>query len=90
MMKLVTTAITVWLYMIIAAVAEVYISSLKPGNINVDIVIGIVAAASAVVTALFSMNIRAETTAVKYLFLIPVLLVAVLIITLVLSFPIIS
>ncbi len=76
--------------MVIAAVAEVYISSLKPGNINVDIVIGLIAAAGAVITALFSMNIRAETTAVKYLFLIPVLLVAVLIITLVLSFPIIS
>jgi len=89
-MKVVTTAISVWLYMVVAALAEVYVSSLKPGNINVDIVIGLIAAASAVITALYSMNIRSENTAVKYLFLIPVLLVAVLIITLVLSFPVIS
>lgn len=88
-MKLVTT-VGVWIYMVAAAVLEVLVSKSDPGNINIDIVIGLVAAVSAVVTALFSMNIRQETTAVKYLFLIPVLLVAVLIITLVLSFPVIS
>ena len=88
-MKLVTT-VGVWLYMVAAAVLEVFVSKADPGNINADIVIGLVASASAVITALFSMNIRSETTAVKYLFLIPVLLVAVLIITLVLSVPVIS
>ena len=88
-MKVVTT-VGVWLYMVAAAVAEVLVSKTNPGNINIDILIGIIAAASAVITALYSMNIRAETTAVKYLFLIPVLLVAVLIITLVLSFPVIE
>lgn len=88
-MKLVTT-VGVWIYMVAAAVLEVLVSKSDPGNINIDIVIGLVAAVSAVITALFSMNIRQETTAVKYLFLIPVLLVAVLIITLVLSFPVIS
>jgi hypothetical protein len=36
------------------------------------------------------MNIREESTAVKYLFLVPVLLVGVLIITLLLAFPIIQ
>ncbi len=88
-MKVVTT-VGVWLYMMAAAVLEVLVSKSDPGNINADIAIGLIAAASAVITALFSMNIRQETTAVKYLFLIPVLLVAVLIITLVLSFPVIS
>ena len=34
---------------------------LNPGNINVDIVIGFIAAVSAVITALFSMDIRQET-----------------------------
>jgi hypothetical protein len=86
MMKL-ATAVGVWLYMVVAAVAEVFISKANPGSVNADIVIGIIAAASAVITALFSMGLRSESTAVKYLFLIPVLLVAVLIITLVLSFP---
>ena len=85
-MKL-ATAVGVWLYMVVAAVAEVFISKANPGSVNADIVIGIIAAASAVITALFSMGLRSESTAVKYLFLIPVLLVAVLIITLVLSFP---
>lgn len=88
-MKLATT-VGVWLYMVVAAVAEVLLFRTDPGNINVDIVIGLVAAASAVVTALFSMGLREEGTAIKYLFLIPVLLVAVLIITLVLSFPLIE
>lgn len=88
-MKLAST-VGVWLYMVVAAVLEVILFRSEPGNINVDVVIGLVAAASAVITALFSMGIRQESTAVKYLFLIPVLLVGVLIITLVLSFPIIQ
>jgi multidrug transporter EmrE-like cation transporter len=89
MMKTVA-AVGVWLYMVVLAVVEVLLFRTNPGNIDVDIVIGLVAAAGAVVTALFSMGIRQESTAVKYLFLIPVLLVGVLIITLVLSFPIIQ
>jgi hypothetical protein len=89
MMKLATT-VGVWMYMVVAAVFEVLLSRSNPGNINIDVFIGLVAALSAVITALFSMNLRQENTAVKYLFLIPVLLVAVLIITLVLSFPLIQ
>jgi multidrug transporter EmrE-like cation transporter len=89
MMKLVT-AVGIWLYMVVLAVVEVLLFRSNPGNIDIDIVIGLVAAAGAIVTALFSMGIRQESTAVKYLFLIPVLLVGVLIITLVLSFPIIQ
>ena len=85
-----TTPIVVWLLMVVMAVAEVGLFSLNPGNINIDIVIGLVAAAGAIITALFSMGLREENTAIKYLFLIPVLLVAVLVITLVLSFPIIQ
>ena len=88
-MKLATT-VGVWLYMVVLAVVEVLLFQSDRGNINVDIAIGLVAAAGAVVTTLFSMGIRQESTAVKYLFLIPVLLVGVLIITLVLSFPIIQ
>jgi len=71
-------------------VIEVAAYESNPGNLNIDVVIGTIAAVSAVVTALFSMNIREESTAIKYLFLIPVLLVGVLIITLLLAFPIIQ
>jgi FtsH-binding integral membrane protein len=84
-------AVGIWLYLVIATVIEVALFKVgPPGTIDIDIVIGVVAAISAIVTALFSMNIREEPTAVQYLFLIPVLLVGVLIITLVLSFPIIQ
>jgi hypothetical protein len=74
----------------VASVVEVVAYRVNPGGLNIDIVIGVIASVSAVVTALFSMNIREESTAVKYLFLVPVLLVGVLIITLLLAFPIIQ
>jgi Prokaryotic Cytochrome C oxidase subunit IV len=83
-------AVGIWLYLVIATVIEVALFEVNPGNLNIDIVIGAFAAGSAIVTALFSMNIREESTAVQYLFLIPVLLMGVLIITLVLSYPIIQ
>ncbi|MGD0638778.1 MAG: cytochrome C oxidase subunit IV family protein [Nitrososphaerales archaeon] len=83
-------AVGVWLYLVVATVVEVVSYRVNPGGLNIDIVIGVIASVSAVVTALFSMNIREESTAVKYLFLIPVLLVGVLIVTLLLAFPIIQ
>ncbi len=83
-------AVGVWLYLVVASVVEVVSYRANPGGLNIDIVIGVIASVSAVVTVLFSMNIREESTAVKYLFLIPVLLVGVLIITLLLAFPIIQ
>jgi|GEM_PF-1932182 hypothetical protein len=83
-------AVGIWLYLVVASVVEVVAYRVNPGGLNIDIVIGVIASVSAVVTALFSMNIREESTAVKYLFLVPVLLVGVLIITLLLAFPIIQ
>jgi hypothetical protein len=84
-------AVGVWLYLVVATVIEVALFEVgPPGTIDIDIVIGVIAAVSAIVTVLFSMNIREESTSIQYLFLIPVLLVGVLIITLVLSFPIIQ
>jgi hypothetical protein len=83
-------SVGIWLYLVVASVVEVVAYRVNPGGLNIDIVIGVIASVSAVVTALFSMNIREESTAVKYLFLVPVLLVGVLIITLLLAFPIIQ
>jgi hypothetical protein len=83
-------AVGVWLYLIVASVIEVALYSADKGALNVDIGITLIACVSAIVTAMFSMDIREESTAVKYLFLIPVLLVGVLIITLLLAFPIIQ
>ncbi|MGA2198439.1 MAG: cytochrome C oxidase subunit IV family protein, partial [Nitrososphaerales archaeon] len=80
-------AVGVWLYLVVATVVEVALFKVNPGNLNIDIVIGVIAAISAVVTVMFSMNIREESTAIQYLFLIPVLLVGVLIITMLLAFP---
>ncbi len=83
-------ALGVWLYLVVASVVEVALFEIHPGNLNIDIGISLLASVSAVLTALFSMNLREESTAIKYLFLIPVLLVGVLLITLLLSFPIIQ
>ena len=83
-------ALGVWLYLVVATVVEVALFEIHPGNLNIDIGITAIASVSAIVTVLFSMNIREESTAIQYLFLIPVLLVGVLIITLLLSFPIIQ
>lgn len=85
-----TTPIAIWLIMVVLAIVEVALFKVSPGNLNIDIGIGLVAAVGGILTALFSMGLREENTAIKYLFLIPVLLVAVLIITLVLSFPVIQ
>jgi hypothetical protein len=85
-----TIAVAVWLYLVVASVIEALLYKVNPGNLNIDIVISLVAAVSAVLTVLFSMDLRDESTAIKYLFLIPVLLVAVLIITLLLAFPLIQ
>jgi len=84
------TAVGLWAYLVVVTIVEVGLEQTIPGGLNVDIAIGLIAAVSAILTALFSMGLKYEVTAVKYLFLIPVLLVAVLIITLVLSFPIIQ
>ena len=83
-------AVGVWLYLVVATVVEVALFKVNPGNLNIDIVIGVIAAISAVVTVMFSMNIREESTAIQHLFLIPVLLVGVLIITMLLAFPILQ
>lgn len=83
-------AVFIWGLLVVASAVEAAIFELKPGNLNVDIVITLIASASAITTVWFSMGIREETTAIKYLFMMPVLLVAVLIITLLLAFPVIQ
>jgi hypothetical protein len=85
-----TLAVGIWLYLVAATVVEVAVFYVSPGSLNIDVVIGVIAAISAVITAMFSMGIREEPTSIQYLFIIPVLLVGVLIVTLLLSFPIIQ
>jgi caa(3)-type oxidase subunit IV len=85
-----STIVGVWASLVGTTVVEVALFELAKGTVAVDILIGLIACLNAVVTAMFSMDLRDESTAIKYLFLIPVLLVAVLIITLLLSFPVIS
>ena len=85
-MKIITT-VGIWIYLVVATTIELYVFYLRPGVALTDYVIAAIAAVSAIVTAMFSMNLREESTAVQYLFLIPVLLIAVLILTLLLSFP---
>jgi hypothetical protein len=83
-------AVLVWASLVVGSAVEAAIFELNPGNLNVDIVIGLIASCMAVATVFFSMGIKEESTAIRYLFLMPVLLVGVLIITLLLAFPIIQ
>jgi hypothetical protein len=85
-----STIVGVWASLVATTVVEVGLFELAKGNLYADIAIALIAAINATVTAMFSMDLRDESTAVKYLFLIPVLLVAVLMITLLLAFPVIS
>jgi hypothetical protein len=85
-----STVVGVWASLVATTVVEVGLFEAAKGNIVADILIGLIAAVNAVVTAMFSMDLRDESTAVKYFFLMPVLLVAVLILTLLLAFPVIS
>jgi multidrug transporter EmrE-like cation transporter len=85
-----STVVGVWASLVATSVVEVGLFELAKGNLYVDIAIALIAAINATVTAMFSMDLRDESTAVKYLFLIPVLLVGVLMITLLLAFPVIS
>jgi hypothetical protein len=80
------TAIAVWMYLVAATVAEVLVFYSGPGHYTVEVAIATIAGVSAIVTAIFSMNLRKEPAAVQYIFLAPVLLVMVLILTMVLAF----
>lgn len=85
-----STAVGLWAGLVAISVAEVGLFKFNAGSTTSDVLIGLLASAAAATTAMFSMDLRDENTAIKYLFLIPVLLVAVLIITLLLSFPVIE
>ncbi len=83
-------AVLVWATLVVASAVEAALFELNPGNLNVDIVITLIASVMAVTTVFFSMGLKEESTAIRYLFLMPVLLVGVLIVTLLLAFPIIQ
>jgi hypothetical protein len=85
-----STVVGVWASLVATSVVEVGLFELAKGSVGVDILIGSIAALNAIVTAMFSMDLREESTAIRYLFLMPVMLVSVLIITLLLAYPVIS
>ena len=87
-MNKITPTVSVWLYLVIATLAETLIFYRSPGNYDTEIVVGLIAAVSAIVTALVSMNLKDESAAVQYVLLVPVLLVAVLIVTMILAYPV--
>jgi cytochrome c oxidase subunit IV len=89
MMNKITSTVSVWLYVVVATLAETLVFYRAPGNYTTEAVVGLIASVSAVVTVLVSMNLKDESAAVQYILLVPVLLVAVLIITMVLAFPVV-
>jgi hypothetical protein len=78
----------VWLTIVVGVVAETVIFYQDPGANTVEAAIGIIAAASAVVTMIFSMGLKDEPAPVRYMLLAPVGLLAVLTITMLLAYPV--
>jgi len=76
----------IWLYLIVTTVGEVEIFYTGPGTFSVDTAIGLIAFVNALITAYFLMNIKQEPSTIHYLFLAPLALVMVLILTLLFAF----
>jgi hypothetical protein len=74
--------VAIWLYLIVTTVVEVLIFYRAPGTFAVDTAIGLIALVNALITAYFLMNIKQEPATIHYLFLAPLALVMVLILTL--------
>ena len=83
-----TTIVGVWLVVVLAALAETILYYLNPDAPVTEGVIGVIAAAAATTTVAFSMGLKDEEGAVRYMVLVPVLLVAVLITTMLFAYPV--
>jgi hypothetical protein len=78
----------VWLTVVGSVVAETFVYYLDPGEIAAEVVIGVLATATALVTMLFSMGLKDEQRAVRYMLVVPVGLLAVLIVTMLLAYQV--
>jgi hypothetical protein len=58
-----------------------------PGTAVVDGLIATIAAINALITAVFSMNLRDESKALHYFMLVPVSLITVLVMTMIFAYP---
>ena len=74
--------------MVASAVMETFLYYQDPGGYGTESVIGMVAALAAVITVIFSMGLKDEDRAVRYMLLIPVGLVTVLTITMIFAYPV--
>ena len=71
------TIVGVWVFLIISAVLEV-MAFYSAKGFTLYVALGILAFTMAIVSALFSMDLKDESRPIKYLFLIPVVLVFIL------------
>lgn len=83
-----TTIVGVWFVVVLSALAETILYYLSPDASVTEGVIGVIAAGAATTTVAFSMGLKDEEGAVHYMVLVPVLLVAVLIITMLFAYPV--
>jgi beta-lactamase regulating signal transducer with metallopeptidase domain len=83
-----TSIAGVWLVVVVAALAETILYYQSPDVPITEAVIGVIAAAAAVLTVAFSMGLKDEDGVVHYMVLVPVLLLAVLIITMLFAYPV--
>jgi hypothetical protein len=88
-MEKVTPTIIVWLFLVGATLVETLVFYQDPGGYYAEAAIGLMAAVGAVITTMFSMGLKDEATSVKYVLLVPVLLVAVLVLSMLLAYPVV-
>lgn len=80
-------SVGVWVGLVAVTIVQVLIFYTKPGNSTVNVVISILAMLNAVLIGAFSMSLKSEEKTVQYLMITPIILVIVLIVTLLFSFP---
>jgi hypothetical protein len=88
-MKKIIPTVSIWLYLVIATLAETLVYYQDPGDYATEVIIGLMAAVSAIVTASLAMGLKEEPKAVQYMLLVPVALVAVLTVTMLLAYPVV-
>jgi hypothetical protein len=83
-----TSIVGVWLLIVVGVLVETFFFYQDPGGYGTESVIGLIAALAAVMTMVFSMGLKDEDRAVRYMLLIPVALVAVLTVTMLFAYPV--
>jgi hypothetical protein len=81
------SGIIVWVYLVAGTLGEMIVFYLFPNNFLFEGVIGIVAAANALVTIVVSMELKDEPRALQFFLFAPVILISVLLLGMIFAYP---